>query len=676
MAEEQAVWIIRFMRELRRRKVFTAAAAYVGISLVLMQGGGSLFTALGYGTDATNILTLILVLAFPVVIVMAWIFDVGPSGVRRTEPASNPPASFTVAGGELASSPSGAMPRRVGGGQPVRLSGRSAPAAVAAPPPSAAETVILSPDSGEVQEAPDPARVQRVALAHVRHELRTPINAIIGYSEMLLEDAEEAGGQAEVAGDLRRIRTGGRELLALVDSILDPERIAAEADTDLGRYGERIRADLRTPVTGVIGYAEMLLEGGHDELAADLERILGAARHLLELSEDIVGVATGRTGSGGAELGQAAALAQGVLAKLRPLHARAADPGRAGSLLVVDDNPTNRDLLSRQLARSGYVVATAATGEEAFARMAAQPFDVVLLDILMPDVDGLEVLRRMKADAQLRSIPVIMISSLDEIEGAIRCLEAGAADYLTKPFDPRLLEVRIGGVLEVQHLREREHRFRELAEQGDVHLDRLLRGACPGGLAERVRAGDTSIIELYPNTAVAWCTLDRVVTSPRMTPEERVAVVERALGVLEEAAAAAGVDTVLLKPPAIILATGIGAELEDGAIRVADAAFATLAALRDVDPTAARALRIGLHVGEAWAAVFAADRIGVHLWGDAPDLARRLERQAEPGCIHVSPAAQAQLRGAFLLASRGVTEVHGRGQMRTFTLTGRAAQTA
>ena len=675
MAEEQAVWIIRFVRELRRRKVFTAAAAYVGISLVLMQGGGSLFTALGYGADATNILTLILVLGFPVVVVMAWIFDVGPSGVHRTESAPHPPAAVTVAGGVPAASPSGTLPRRVGGGSPVRSSGRPAAAAPASSP-LPAETVIPLPDSGEAQEAPDPARVRRVALAHVRHELRTPINAILGYSEMLLEDAEEAGGQAEVAGDLRRIRTGGRELLALVDSILDPERIAAEADTDLGRYGERIRADLRTPVTAVIGYAEMLLEGGHDELADDLERILGAARHLLELSEDIVGVATGAPGSGGAELGQAAALAQGVLAKLRPVHTRAADPGRAGSLLVVDDNPTNRDLLSRQLARSGYVVATAATGEAAFARMAAQPFDVVLLDILMPDVDGLEVLRRMKADGQLRSIPVIMISSLDEIDGAIRCLEAGAADYLTKPFDPRLLETRIGGVLEVQRLRERERQLRERAEQGDVHLDRLLRGACPGGLAERVRAGDTSIIEVYPRTAVAWCTLERVVTSVRMTPEQRVAVVERALGVLEEAAAAAGVDTVLLKPPATILAAGIGAEVEDGAIRVADAAVATLSSLQALDPTAARALRIGLHVGESWAAVFAADRIGVHLWGDAPDLARRLERQAEPGTIHVSPAAQAELRGAFLLASRGVTEVRGRGQMRTFTLTGRAAKTA
>jgi signal transduction histidine kinase/DNA-binding response OmpR family regulator len=136
------------------------------------------------------------------------------------------------------------------------------------------------------------------------------------------------------------------------------------------------------------------------------------------------------------------------------------------ALLVVDDIEDNRFALSRRLARHGYLnVTTAADGRQALELLKSRPFDLVLLDIMMPNVNGYEVLAEMKANDSLRHIPVIMISAVDEIDSVIRCIELGAEDYLSKPFNPTLLRARVGACLERKRLHDQvTARTRELSE--------------------------------------------------------------------------------------------------------------------------------------------------------------------------------------------------------------------
>ena len=125
------------------------------------------------------------------------------------------------------------------------------------------------------------------------------------------------------------------------------------------------------------------------------------------------------------------------------------------AILVVDDNEDNCYTLTRRLKRQGYDnVATAGHGRQALELLAARPFDLVLLDVMMPDMDGYEVLETMKADPALRGIPVVMISALDEVDSVARCIELGADDYLAKPFDPTLLRTRVRDCLEKKRLRD------------------------------------------------------------------------------------------------------------------------------------------------------------------------------------------------------------------------------
>jgi two-component system, cell cycle response regulator len=128
----------------------------------------------------------------------------------------------------------------------------------------------------------------------------------------------------------------------------------------------------------------------------------------------------------------------------------------ASSLLVVDDNSMNRIMLSRYITKLGYQATLVENGRQALEKLQTEPFDLVLLDVEMPEMDGYQVLEQLKADPRLRDIPVIMISAVEELESVVKCIELGAQDYLPKPFNPVLLRARLTACLERKRLRDQE----------------------------------------------------------------------------------------------------------------------------------------------------------------------------------------------------------------------------
>jgi CheY-like chemotaxis protein len=166
------------------------------------------------------------------------------------------------------------------------------------------------------------------------------------------------------------------------------------------------------------------------------------------------------------------------------------------ALLVVDDNEDNRYTLTRRLKREGYTnLATANDGRQALELLRAQKFDLMLLDIMMPEMNGYEVLEHLKADAELRDLPVIMISAVGEMESVVRCIELGAEDYLPKPFDATLLRARVGASLEKKALRDEvrdwNRKLEERVQEQVAQLGRLgrLKGFFSPQLAESIVNG-------------------------------------------------------------------------------------------------------------------------------------------------------------------------------------------
>jgi adenylate cyclase len=152
-----------------------------------------------------------------------------------------------------------------------------------------------------------------------------------------------------------------------------------------------------------------------------------------------------------------------------------------GHLLVVDDNKVNRLLLGRSLEQQGHHIEMAENGRQALEMMHARAFDLVLLDIEMPEMDGYQVLEKVTADLQLRDIPIIITSALEELNSVVRCIEMGAEDYLTKPVNPVLLKARIGASLEKKRLRDQQRELIRKFATSEVATDLETSGFSLGG---------------------------------------------------------------------------------------------------------------------------------------------------------------------------------------------------
>jgi adenylate cyclase len=213
------------------------------------------------------------------------------------------------------------------------------------------------------------------------------------------------------------------------------------------------------------------------------------------------------------------------------------------ALLVVDDNEDNRYALTRRLAREGYAnVATAVDGRQALELLSARSFDLVLLDIMMPNVNGYEVLAQVKADDKLRHIPVIMISALDDMESVIRCIELGAEDYLPKPFNPTLLRARVGACLERKRLHDQvaaqaadlaawNHALEQRVERQVAEIERmsrLKRFLSPQVAEVILSSGDDRVLESHRRAiTVLFCDLRGFTAFSETTEPEEVMSVLR-----------------------------------------------------------------------------------------------------------------------------------------------------
>jgi adenylate cyclase len=156
------------------------------------------------------------------------------------------------------------------------------------------------------------------------------------------------------------------------------------------------------------------------------------------------------------------------------------------SVLVVDDDPVSRLMLTGNLERNGHRVATAEDGSQALDLVRSQGIDIILLDVVMPQMDGYGVLEQLKSDPELRHIPVVMVTSVDDIDSAVRCIELGADDYLSKPIDPVVLSARINAGLTKKRLHDLE---KEHLEQV-ARLNQQLEARVEEQMAELIRTGE------------------------------------------------------------------------------------------------------------------------------------------------------------------------------------------
>jgi len=293
------------------------------------------------------------------------------------------------------------------------------------------------------------------------------IQEILALISELLRDVRELEqdltqrGQDHLLADARRVLFATTRLDALGRAI--PSDAAACGDPPALSSG--VRHELLNSLNHIIGFAEILLEETIDtdlrDVGTAVQNVVTCARELSRLIE--------------APAGRISAAAPTLSSmqpepSLRPPQMVHPATKAAHPILVVDDEALNRELLSALLRRNGLEVIEAEDGLSALAVLEREPIDLVLLDVMMPKLDGYGVLQRMNENPSLQNVPVLVISGLSEIESVVRCIENGAADYLTKPFNHVLLWARIGACLEKKALRDQEQQTLRALKESQARL--------------------------------------------------------------------------------------------------------------------------------------------------------------------------------------------------------------
>ena len=513
-------------------------------------------------------------------------------------------------------------------------------------------------------------------LAIIRHELRTPINHIIGYSELL---AEEAGPQmpASFRLDLQKIQQGGQRLLALMAEFFDEEKYVARQLTL-----HEVFHELRTPVNHILGYTEMLQEQatelGLDTVVADLGKIHGAAVNWLKLMEQHLVPLTVPTADGqrlpeGADAPKLVYDSETVFLTQAMQHRPGVQPP-TGALLLVDDDASNRDLLARRLRRQGHTVTLAESGQQALALLCKHPFDLVLLDMLMPKMDGDVVLQQLKETPSLRDIPVIMISAMDDLDSVVKCILLGAEDYLSKPFNPVLLQARIGAALEKKRLRDQEQVYLEQIHVEQAKSERLLLNILPKSIADRLKAGENTIADSLPEVTVLFADLvDFTALAGKISSRELIRLLDEIFTAFDGLAWDQGLEKIKTIGDSYMVVGGLPTPRADHAEAIAELALNMQAASRKLllpDGTPIR-LRIGINTGPVIAGVIGKHKFSYDLWGDTVNIASRMESHGRPGQIQLAQATYERLRGKYAFQRRGQIQIKGKGRLSAWFLTGR-----
>jgi adenylate cyclase len=518
-------------------------------------------------------------------------------------------------------------------------------------------------------------------LANLRHDLCTPLNAMIGYSELLLEECADRGWE-QICPDLQRINQAGRDLLEAIKAGLDPARLEMQMCA-----GEQALIDpsldfqIRTSINAIIGYTELLLEQADDEgleaLIPELQKIHTAAALFLNQIGEISLTRLG-TDDSEAELEHATGYGEEQtivkMASLAREDCAVAGRARQANILVAEDNPLNRETLARYLGRLGHTVALTENGQQALELIERQHFDLVLLDILMPVVDGFQVLARCKENKAYRDIPVIIISSLDDQDHIIKGIRMGADDCLPKPFDPILLGARVEACLERKRWHDQEQEYLAVIKAEREKSEHLLLQILPAPIAERLKQGEPIIADGFDDVTILFADLVNFTPlTTQMKPKALVILLNDIFCMFDQLVRQHGLEKIRAIGDEFVVAAGLLKPRLDHVEAVADFAMAMSKGLTDYNASYGRSLemRIGIEIGSVIAGVIGKSQFSYDLWGDAINTASRMQSHGVSGRIHLTENVYLRLKDKYYFEERGVILVKGKGEMRTYLLTGK-----
>lgn len=329
----------------------------------------------------------------------------------------------------------------------------------------------------------------------------------------------------------------------------------------------------------------------------------------------------------------------------------------AGYVLVVDDEEHNRTLLCDTLEARNYEVAEAVDGAEALASVQKRIPDVVLLDVMMPNVDGFVVCRELKRNPETAAVPILMITALNERKERLMGIEAGANDFLNKPVDLQDVILRVGNAVYTKRLYDKLQVEQERS-------DRLLLNILPKHIADRMKRGETHIAEMYVDVTVLFADLVGFTNLAAHIPvEELLALLNEVFSGFDALTARHGLEKIKTIGDAYMAAGGLGASGVDSGAAAVALAIDMQQEIGKINlhySTSIR-LRVGINQGPVMAGVIGHTKFSYDLWGDTVNIASRLESLGRPGAIQVSESVYERVKHSFPCTRNDLVDKNGHG---------------
>jgi class 3 adenylate cyclase len=527
---------------------------------------------------------------------------------------------------------------------------------------------VLPRSENEASAVPAQSLAPQTLPATKHGELLPPVQAIIEISDRILADTLSQT-RPLFGQDMRKLHDSALELRRLIEGALSPAPVDQAASQDkLQILRSRARHDMLNKLNPVVNYSEMWLEDAAEEglegFIPDLELLRRMGKRCYAILDTIMD-SPGLAGQSLELLGRETATVTPDLARMEALVQRmtahqAGQRNQTGRLLIVDDNDINRDILRRLLESQGHQVADVPDGEQALELLGRRSFDLVLLDVVMPHMDGFEVLMRLKADSRLREIPVIMISALNEINYVVSCIKLGAEDYLNRPYNAVFLQARIGACLEKKRLREREIEHLEQIETERRRADELLHVILPREIVTELKTTNAVVPRRYEAVAVLFADIvDFTPYCDLHPPEVVVQHLQRLVEAWEDTCVTYEVQKIKTIGDAFMAACGLLTRVDNPTLNCIRLGLEMIAATQAL-PTGWN-LRVGIHFGQVVGGVLGRRQYLFDLFGDTVNTAARMESHGVEGSIVLSGSAWSQVEHLCLATQLEPTPVKGKG---------------
>jgi adenylate cyclase len=524
------------------------------------------------------------------------------------------------------------------------------------------------------------SEIFRDVFSSTRQKIRNPLHMLISYAELISEqNSEKTDSQLS-----RQIS----QLLSLCEKALYDTHLALDTtafdptQTPVEIFETTRKSFLDSSAEIVLISKELadLVEGGSSEsLKRDVGKLLHAATNFAASTGSLEMLPN-------ADLLHTAPPAvsipvQNVQSTEEPLIAKIE---YRGLLLVVDDDEGNRDVLSRRLLRDRYEVMLAESGKQALRMLRRYDFDLVLLDIMMPEMDGIAVLAELKRDQRLNELPVVMITAVDDVETIAGCIEAGADDYLLKPFNPVLLRARINALLERKRLQDEQKRQRMNLEtvlnesrRQKEQAEQLLLNILPISVAEELKEFGSVQPMYFEDVTIVFADLVGFTASTEQLPaDELVQALNEHFTACDRIVSRYGLAKLKTIGDCYMFAGGIPIRNPSHPVDSVLAAMEMIDSIRVLNQThqVDWQLRIGMHTGSVIAGVVGIHKFAFDIWGDAVNFSSRVEACGESNRINLSSYTFVRVKDFFAGERREKVKIKEGKEVEMYFIAGLAAR--